>query len=784
MGKYVNKILLVILVFAALNCRIVNAAENDDIKVSVQVGIDNFYKIGFPVPVVVEVTNNKQDINGVIRLEVPSRVYSPVIFSTTISIPKGTTKKYTFAPYFNSTNGNNLEISIFNGNEELYKDSIQVKVGQDWGTYNVGILSDDFESVKYFMNPARITNCIKLDEKSFPDNLDTVKMFDAILINNFDTSRLSREQYDILSSWVQDGGLLIIGTGPLYAKTLAIFKEGFISGQIGDLQDIETYGLSRYIDVQNPSPMKLSILSMDVKESMPLIYDDKYTLVYLLERGSGKIVISTFDFGLKPVVDWKGKTELASRIIGGFPGSQNVKGIFEHFNDYENIKRALKIIPDLSSPDIANFLIIAILYLTITGPISYLVLKKLDKREMMWFTVPILSLVFSVSIYLTGFETRFDKPVANIISVINDTSGGTMNVHSYTGVSTPYTGYARIESGDGAEIKPLDNISITTYKNRENKVAVTTSPMASIEYCMEEIWDMETVGIEKSQPIKGSLYSELNFVDNSFAGSLKNNTGMDFDECYIVAPDYYAEIGPVKNGENINIAERASNYAVQGGLASALDKRKTSAPQVNGLSNEQIYELVSEQQKTLLINSLFTVEGFTADKVKIIAISSTPVYKDVKVNGNAANKYERSILVSDAVVTFKKGKTVEYPFGFINAFSALSAFKSYDQTTAKYSGKGSLELSYKIDSSVKPEIVKFQYDSSIKFGTSENSVKEYIWNFTTNMWDLKARDSSAIDTVGMPQYMSRDNVIRYKVQSDDDSFSMKLPRIYVKGSAR
>jgi hypothetical protein len=219
-------------------------------------------------------------------------------------------------------------------------------------------------------------------------------------------------------------------------------------------------------------------------------------------------------------------------------------------------------------------------------------------------------------------------------------------------------------------------------------------------------------------------------------------------------------------------------------LLGSLDKRKTNDPRINKLKDTQIHELVEAQENYQLMDYILMDRNLRLDGVKIIAISSTPVYEDIFVNGHSANKFERSVIVSDAKVTFRKGNDVEYPLGFITPLTVADTFPRYDSGDKTYKGKGAIEVSYLVDDNVNPTAIRLEYSASIKFGANAGTIKEYLWNNDSGKWEQGDYNKQLIDGSDITKYIGKNNVIKFKLESDDDECSLQLPQIYLKGSAK
>ena len=66
--------------------------------------------------------------------------------------------------------------------------------------------------------------------------------------------------------------------------------------------------------------------------------------------------------------------------------------------DDQTIVAAVSNLPSLALPPIGGLLVLLFGYIVLVGPVNYLVLRRLDRREWAWFTVPALIVVFTVGV--------------------------------------------------------------------------------------------------------------------------------------------------------------------------------------------------------------------------------------------------------------------------------------------------------------------------------------------------------------------------------------------------
>jgi hypothetical protein len=775
-----------------------NAAPDEAIRIDMKVGFDKFYKIGCTTPVYFEIENKLRDINGELQLEMPNQSDSITIYAINVSLPKDSTKKFLMNVPMNVFNAK-INVNLAEGDNIISTTSFRTDPGSSTDTFAIGILSDDFDSVKY-INKVSMQNLgnfstknVKLDEDSFPEDLDALKTFNVIVINNYDTSRLSPAQYEALKRWVTDGGTLIIGTGPSQNKTLAVFKDDFITGEVGETRVITTSSLHEMAGSKTGEAMDISVSDITMNNSIPVVKAGELALLQRIEKGKGVIGVAAFDFGMEPVSSWIGNSAFADKAIVTLMPQYYFsdiyqKGMMMRDNLY-SIDSALKNIPELPLPKTSHMVFLYAAYILLAAPISYFILKRRDKRELMWITVPVLSIVFSGVVYVSGAGTRMIEPVTNIISLVDIDNSGIISPKVYAGVFTPNKDDIRIEAAGDFDISPLrvnDNYyrgsvnDENTAKRVDSKVILT--PRTVLEFYDSGVWSMKTLAMETEDILTGKLESNLNYSKGSFTGTIKNTSGFDLDECYIITPTQYADVGPVKNGETKQVNIKPSSYFGQRyELINAIYKDPYSGTggtnRNKKLTEEEMAEFRLNLQKRRVMEYGFMNEMYQGYEAALMAWSSTPVSKELLVNGKKTGKYEKTFITAKVDMSFRDGNSVEYPLGFMRPtiVNNMNA-GNYDEYGNTFYGRGSFEVHYEIDD-IKPENVKIQF----KVGNAQR-VKQYIWDNEKKDWAEGDYRNFDIHGELLGRYIDSSNMLKIKIEIDEDD--VQLPRISVKGSVR
>lgn len=774
--------------------------EDPKITMKVNVGFDGYYKLGNYTPFHFEIDNKLKDINGELQVELPDEMNNITLYTVQINLPNNATKKFVMNIPINRFTSK-LQVNIVEGKNKVFTQSIKMNTGTSSESFGIGILSDDYESVKYVNKiPTSnygnfVTRTVQLTEETMSESVDALKNFNVILINNYDTSKLSKEKYEALKAWVADGGLLLIGTGPSHNKTLSIFKDDFITGEIGEISELSTY--QPYSIVQGTASresMKLSVLKLDLKDSTFISQEKDTPLIVNIKKGSGNVAVAAFDFGLEPLSSWLGRSsfseKLLQRLLPDLYANPYLSRDMNMMNNMYAMDNSLRNIPELPKARTTNLMLVLMIYILLVAPISYFVLKKLDKREWMWVTVPVISLLFGFVIYTTGFGTRMNEPIVNIINIVEFGANGNAVPKSYAGVFTPNKSNIKIEAEAGMNIKPLMLNNYDYYSGdprnskKEKQVVskVTTSPNTVVEFYKTSVWSMKTLNLKMNESKTGDFDVKINYTKNAYQGTVTNNSGFDLEECYIATSNQVIDIGPIKDGETLEVKDKKGKYysypyeMVNQIYADPYRGRGTGKK----LTEEKIDEFRRNMQKRQVMEYQLMSGGQQIRGAKLMGWSRNMVAKDILVNGKSAKRYEKSFVLSDVTLSFRTGNKISYPMGYIQPKIVSSITNgNYDSYSKSFYGRGTVEIHFDIDKSLDISYVKCQY--TVNTG-SQNPTKQFVWNYKTNAWEEGSYAVYYMDKEKIAKYIGPDNTMKLKFELNDGN--LQLPEIAVEGSVK
>lgn len=795
--------------FILLPDKEVNAVQtNNAISMKISYGYEGNFKLGKFMPVQIEIENKGENIDGTVQIEVPKNNYEYMLYESAAALPKDSKKKIMMnIPVF--TNIKDLKVKITNKTRVVHEQMVDTKLGRIEGNMLlVGALSDDYNSISYF-NSGKLeivqpdsktsitapTKLVKLDETTFPELPNGLSAIDVILINNFDTSKLSNLQYEALKTWVKRGGNLIIGTGPSNAKTLAVFKDGFISGEIGEISKVHTSSLTALINKKEVNPITLDVVNIQMKEGENVLSQDQSTLVKKLQRGSGSVGICNFDLGLEPMTSWKGNEAFASLLYKEVVSTQYADNMLiqEKSNQYWRLREILTVVPDGKLPSVKGLLIILMIYILVIGPVSYQILKKLDKRYLMWAVVPGFSIIFTGIIFGVGGTTRFTKPFINVANIITINSDGKGSSIAYAGVTTPYKKTFTLQVPTDYDMIPISDEEYHGDPNLRavrNKVLHSTITNqggdSSITYKESAAFKTNMITFTDPSYTSGNLKTELTYIDGKLTGTVQNQLGVKLEDAFICSNGIFVKLGEIKEQE---IKKLGDKIETAGSIYEISERMYGDiyAP-VPFANNKVLRDRIKKRQRRSLLEMYFdNGKSGEFDKPYFVAFATAPTKYNVKIDSNPVSAYQTTIVIAPISLKFEHNGIVEYPYGFIKPdFDSAGSNGGYDEMGNMFYGE-SVKLHFNLDKGIHIEKISFQ-----DLGKNNNNRfrdfngKFYLYNLTSKSYEEFDYKKDIIKGEVLKQYVDQNGVVKIQLENTTTNKDepMAVPVVSMKGRVK
>ncbi len=380
----------------------------------------------------------------------------------------------------------------------------------------VGVLSGDelgVPGLNLVKGNRGIPNVVaRLDSETFPTRASLLRDYNLIALSRFDSGTLSEQQLRALESWVGQGGTLLLVGGPEWKRTLDPMPRSLVPVAIEDVRqvDLSPLGESAGRPLSATGPVSVARLL----KGTVLVKSGDVPLLTMTPVGAGRVYFLAVDPALEPMVTWRGQGDLFARYLD----YTRTGGDNWWDNRSYQIQRALELIPGLGLPSLWLVFGLLLGYVLLVGPLNYFLLKRLDRREWTWVTVPALSVLFVGVVWSVTLGTR-TALISHLITVTKLIPGtDTAMMTSYVGVYAPTKERLEVPLVGDSLVRPVQ----TSSPGSAGKVGVriVAGERTRVELLGLTNYEMRSLAVEQDVTIPGGGL-ELVDVDLTETGLLK-----------------------------------------------------------------------------------------------------------------------------------------------------------------------------------------------------------------------------------------------------------------------
>lgn len=770
--------------FMPTMCKSETNEDNSSITMKVTYGIDGNFKGSTSVPVNIEVENKGDKIEGQLEVRVPASIpntYDAFVSEVNIGANE---KRAVTIPINLPDNAFKLQVALKQGENILKENNVLVSNGRvSEADLFMGVMTDDFNGLAIrtldftSLNNSNNKKRDRIDKTvSVPLELDSlvnspknIFSLDVIVINNYNTSNLKKEQYEYLSTWVESGGILVIGSGENAAKTIGNLDKQFLNINYNGTKDVNGYTLAK----------------LNVKDAEIKLQEGEEPLIYLMHKGQGKVYVAAFDLGNKNISSKDNVVNIWKEILGNdFINKISIS--YGNGNDFipSGIQELSSNVPYKDNFNMGLLVIIFLSYALIVGIIIYIVMKKLNKREWLWAIIPVIAIALSFTLYALGSNTRIKDVVLNQVNIITSDKDGAGQVVGYAGIGSKYKNDLTVQEPTGTEVKNYtnDNYRKNSDTNNLSKLGTKTVYMQNNSYF--EFKQLAALSMKKFQitghkEIIPTIDANLNYNSQKLSGKIINTLGYDIKELLVVSYNTVWELGTINANEEKEIDSKS--YSASGLEAYGDNLRSQYYRQVRSgsLNKEQFKDILRIGN---LIESIGEINH--KESTYLLAITDMPVDYGFDFGEKSVSKYDTTAILQDVDVDFTdKDGNLDYPLGYFKGeISDINENVDIDTQNNSIYGSGDLILDYIINKDINLLDLKVGYVENQHRKSSGFKGSIYIYNYEKNQYNSINYIVNG-ESIKNPTEYIKDGKIRVKMQCNDEE-GIGIPQITVKGRAK
>lgn len=510
-------------------------------------------RVGSWLAIEVHLQNDGPPIVGELRLQ--GGAQGGTSFSLPIDLASPADKTfiiYAQPPSF----GQQLEVLLVSGDQTVAREKVAFTV-HDATQLIVGVVAARPQGiVSQIQLPANQNGLapvtVPLTAADLPDRIEAWSALDRLVWQDVDTNTLTSDQIGALRGWLALGGRLVIVGGTAGPSVLSGFPDAILPYRPSTTDDVAAASLTSLLGSAPATATDVPALAGTLDHGRALVTSGNRVVAADAAYGSGSVSLVGFD----PTVGWIADSKSTGQLWRGLIPPRTSAAT--SMSDDSQILGAVQQFPNVALPPIGGLLLLLLGYIVLIGPINYLVLRRLDRREWAWITMPILIALFAVGAYGFGSALRGSDIIVNEVAIVRgapDATEGSAQV--YFGIFSPTRGTYQVALPGGALLSAP--IIGDLFGGQAGALDVVQGATARVRDLSVGFGSLRTVRAETPVEVP-KLHADLQLVDGTLKGTIRNDSDVVLEAPAVVLGGSVVVLADLAPGAQATVSLKLASF--------------------------------------------------------------------------------------------------------------------------------------------------------------------------------------------------------------------------------
>jgi hypothetical protein len=522
----------------------------DSPTMTARVLLQGHARIGSWVAIEVHLVNTGPSVSGELRLQGGSQ--GGTRFATTVQLDSPSDKTWILhaqPPSF----GQQLEVQLVSGTQTLVRQKVAVTI-HDQTQLVVGVIAEQTPKIVGSLNLPAVQNqapavIVPLTVADLPTRIEAWAALDRLIWQDVDASTLGAEQLTAMRGWLALGGRLVIVGGSGGVGSLAGFPDDILPYRPDATIDVAPTSLTTLLGTAPLGAADVPALSGELVRGRALATSGDRVVAAQTTYGAGTVTI----LGIDPTVGWIADSTANRSLWPSLIPARSEGAVA--MTDDSQIVTAVGNLPSLALPPLGGLLLLLFGYVALIGPLNYLVLRRIDRREWAWVTMPVLIVGFAVGAYAFGSALRGSSIIVNEVAIVRgapDAVEGSAQV--YLGVFSPSRGTYQISVPGGALLSAPINGDVFGGTSASLDILQGDETGASrVRNLAVGFGSLRTIRAE-SGAVVPKIHAEMALVNGALAGTIRNDSTTKLEKPAIVLGGNVKVLKDLAPGEQVEVS--------------------------------------------------------------------------------------------------------------------------------------------------------------------------------------------------------------------------------------
>jgi hypothetical protein len=548
-------VLLLGLLASAGSLRAAPPAQTAPVTLSARAGFDGYYKDQRWLPIRVLVGNDGPDLQGSLEVSMQrAGSSSTVVVSRQVDLSTQSRREFfLYVP----TEGflSNIKVSLISSQREIASQTMRV---QQAGASDIlyGLLAGSRSAYNVLADVEPLSGSAyvaELEAADLPPLSYAWQALDVLVVSDVDTGVLLPEVRAAMASWVAAGGRLIVAGGPTWQKTAAGVGALLPLAPAGTTNIPDTDALAAFTQVTATLGTAVVATGALSPDATVLLRAGDLPLIVTRRVGFGQVIYLAFDPAFDPLANWSGLEAMFRNVLSGTAQRPSWAG---GLRNWYSAREAVDALPGLNLPSALQVCGFLGLYILFVGPLNYVVLRRLKRRELAWVTVPALVVVFSLGAYLTGYQLRGGQATLHRLAIVQVWPDSEFaRVDGLVGLFSPRRAQYDLGFGEGFLARPMPNDPFGGGAQGGSffvqQADVTVIPAVRMEIAAVEPFVVQ--GLTAAPEFESQLSLEVGSSGLLLKGNVVNRSGLSLADAVLLAPGGIQRLGEMLPGASVAI---------------------------------------------------------------------------------------------------------------------------------------------------------------------------------------------------------------------------------------
>lgn len=677
------------------------------LALKVTAGYDGQAKFGLWLPVSVDVSNDGPDVSA----QLVTRVWwdqgnpnAPLTeYVKDIELPRGARKRVTL---FVPAAMDKLTVTLNGPRGNVLAESTETLTAIQGAL--AGVLADTPDVARFLsgvnlgqVNRPWPVTVVRLDSDRIPTVSAALGALDVLVLSSTAPEKLTSDQWRAVEGWVAQGGVLVLGGGSQAGQVLGAVPESLRPVQVtGTVTLTQVDALASLLPTGSqagaPPAGKYVAAAGSLQQGKALAEENGVPLLAEREYGQGTVYYSALDLAGEPLITWSGSPGLWETLLrraglgltstaGAFGGAQPTgpyRGSYPPGSPGRfapQLAYAVRNMPSLEVPSLRALALLLLGYALLAGPLTYFLLRKLDRRDWSWLVIPTLALIVAGTVYSVGFAGKGKDVFTNTLAVVRLAPGQrTVPVTSWVGVFAPSRNHYTVEiPGQSLVSGGLENGyygpgPAATNPAKPIGMRVAEGSGSQVELLDYNVWTIRTYAVDTDITVSGTVEGRLTARPTttssginaySLEGTVTNSLPFDLEDVTVLAGFAYQRVGDIPAGasKTVQITSVAGQTAQTG--APWMYQIYQPGPPQPGMPPGAAQDITRKQQ--VLTTAFETEGGLLPYPITLIGWTKSPI-SDVGLQSRPGRDSSLTLVVAPLELVQAPG-LISLPPGMVQA---------------------------------------------------------------------------------------------------------------------